>query len=414
MSWQVLRRWFEGRGTWLFYSFFILYFALLAIWGINRCEPWHDEGHFVETIKYFGGNFNRTALYNYEEMSTPLPFIIYAVWGKLVGFELPELRILSILIAFLSYLTFYILFKSHFDRLVAFLVVSFIALNPYFAGASLFVFTDMAAVLFLGLSFLSVVKKKPVLLGFALASALLSRQYLAFMVPSFFLFFSLKMLYNRDKKMLQYMSAVLISCIPLGLLMLFWGGSCPVNTVRNNYISYAYTFHPEFLTLYICQIFIYSFPFVLYKWKRFYSNKKIIVISFIASLTYFIFPVKPSQPGIAVNVFTVGYFHRLLTMVFPDGLVDIIFYLTYLLSLPVLLDFLSALISDIKLKRLGLRSLSVFTFVFYLIVMSFSYLVWEKYFVPVLPLVILLILKEYNPDKNAADNVSGDRVCNRP
>lgn len=385
----------NDKETWFFYFFLMLYLISLSIWGINRSEPWHDEGHFVETIEYFGKNLNLTALYNYEEMSTPLPFIVYALWGKLVGFQLPLLRILSILVAFSTYVVFFALFKNYYSSLIALLAVSFIALNPYFAGASVFVFTDMMAVCFLGLSFLAVLKGKPVLLGIALASALLTRQYLAFLVPAFFLFFLLNLVYSGERIYLKYLSAVALSCVPLGLLVLFWGGFSPVNNVKNLYIPYAFTFHPEFLTLYICQIIIYVFPFVLYNWKKFYLNNKILLISLAVSFLYLLFPVRPSMPGIEVNVLTVGYFHRFLKIFLSDRITHVVFYFSYLLSLPVLFTFLYSVVSDIKQKRLGLRFLCVATLLFFLLVMPFSYLLWEKYFLPVLPVVVFLIFNDY-------------------
>lgn len=392
--WRKLNNFIKGRETRIFLSFLMFYFILLALWGINRSEPWHDEQHFVETVNYFGQNFNSNALYNYEEMSTPLPFIIYAAWGKLVGFQLPVLRILSIIIALITYLLFFSLFKNYYSSLTALMAVPFFAFNPYFAGASIFVFTDMMAILFLGLSFVSLQRGKPVLLGIALASALLTRQYLVFLVPAFFLYIFLNFRNSGQKGYLKYMSAVALSCVPLVLLMFFWGGSSPVNTVRNNYISYAFTFHPSFLTLYISQIFIYSFPFILFQWRKFYQNKRIVLISLLLSVSYLAFPVSSSIPAIEADVFTVGYFHRFLKMFLSDGMVHIVFYLTYLMSLPVLISFISSALDDFKQKRIGLRFLCAVTFLFFLLVMPFSYLVWEKYFIPVLPVVVFLIMSD--------------------
>lgn len=399
ISWRELMNFVKGRETWLFLFFLIIYFSLLALWGINRPEPWHDEHHFVETVKYFGENFNSTALYNYEEMSTPLPFFIYAVWGKLAGFQLPVLRILSILVACLTFLVFFSIFKKYYNGLVALVVVPFFALNPYFAGASIFVFTDMMAILFLGLSFLGIQRGKPFLLGIALASALLTRQYLAFLVPAIFLYTSLVFLNSGKKGELKYLIAVVLSCVPLGLLMLFWGGSTPVNTLRDTFISYAFTFHPAFLTLYISQIFIYSFPFILFKWRKFFLDRKIVLISLLASVSYLLFPVSSSIPAIEVDVTTVGYFHRFLKMFLSDSMVHVVFYFAYLMSLPVLFTFISSAYSDFKQKRIGLRFLFTATLLFYLLVMPFSYLVWEKYFIPVLPVVVFLIMNDFRKEE---------------
>lgn len=400
MVFQKFLKWAECNATFILYSFLVIYFSSLAIWGINRPDAWSDEYHFVETIKYFGNNLNLSTLHSYEEMSTPLPFIVYAIWGKVAGFELPMLRILSILIAFCTYLVFYSIFKSYFSRLTALLAVTFFALNPYSAGASLFVFTDMIAILSLGLSFLSVIKRKPVLLGISLSSAMLSRQYLAFLVPPFVIYYGLKVLYSKEKSDLKSLLTVVLSCIPLGLLVLYWGGSCPDNLRKEQYMSYAFAFHPEFMTLYICQIVVYTFPFLLYYWKRFYTDKKIILISILVSLLYFVFPVKPSIAGIEANVLTVGYFHRFLRVFLSDGWINLTFYISFLFALPVLFTLLLSMISDLRKKKISITFLSIGTMMCFLLVMPFSYLVWEKYFLPVLPIMIFLILSRFEIRKD--------------
>ena len=403
MRFEQVKSWITGKETRIFYLFIICYLSLLAFCGINRPDAWHDEDHFVETIKYFGENLNFRSLYDYEEMSTPLPFIVYAIWGKFVGFGLPNLRIFSILTAFCTYLIFYSFFKSFFNKLTAILAVAFFAINPYSAGISLFVFTDMLAILSLGLSLLSVIKRRPVLLGIGLSASLLSRQYLAFLIPPFFLFYALKLLYSKDIHDLKSLIAVVLSCIPFGLLVLYWGGTCPDNICKNNYVSYAFVFHPEFLTLYISQIFIYTFPFVLYHWKKYYFSTKIILISILTSAFYFLFPVKTSIPGMHANVLTVGYFHRFLKMFLNDGTTNLVFYFAFLLALPVFFTFLSDIVSDIRAKKFDIRFLSVCILICFLIVMPFSYLVWEKYFLPVLPIVIFLILYDGGRKTNAED-----------
>ena len=380
---------FEGKENILFAIFFTCYLAALAVWGINR-EHWHDEYHFVKTIHYFGKTPILSALYNYEEMSTPLPFLTYALWGKMTGFQLPHLRIFSLIIAFCTYLAIFSFFKRHLSQRTSLFAVVFLACIPYFAGASIFVFTDMMAILFLALAFLAAEKRKPVLLSISLAAAVLSRQYFIFLVPPFFFFYALRLYFLKNRSEAYFAIGTLLSCIPLGALFLYWGGSCPVNETQKMYVSNAFLFHPEFLSLYIGQIFLYALPFTLYYWKKFYLNRRILVSSLILSSFYLISPIKPSAPAIEVNKLTVGYFHRFLTLFLNDTMIHVVFYLCFLLALPLLLTFIFNAISNFRNRNFSLVFLSELSLLFFLITMSFSYLLWEKYFIPILPLVLFL------------------------
>jgi hypothetical protein len=78
---------------------FIIFESIVVIAGDLNREPWGDEYHFVQTVKQFGTNFSIETLTHYNEMSGPLPFIIYSLWGRVFGFDLFILRLLSILIA---------------------------------------------------------------------------------------------------------------------------------------------------------------------------------------------------------------------------------------------------------------------------------------------------------------------------
>jgi len=59
---------------------FLLCYETLLYFTVTRNQPlWHDEGHFIETIKYCADGLNLERLKNYNEMSTPLPFLIYVL-----------------------------------------------------------------------------------------------------------------------------------------------------------------------------------------------------------------------------------------------------------------------------------------------------------------------------------------------
>src|SRR6266568_4671245 len=66
---------------------------IVCVIGLNH-PTWGDEGHFIGTITSFGSDLSIAQLTNYPEVTTPLPFIVYALWGRAFGFDPFHLRIL--------------------------------------------------------------------------------------------------------------------------------------------------------------------------------------------------------------------------------------------------------------------------------------------------------------------------------
>ena len=136
-----------------FLIFLVLLCSLQAIIvytiGLNR-SPYGDEVHFVPTVKLFGENLTLKTLKHYPEMITPLSFILYGLWGKLLGFDVHVLRILSLIIAITTYIVLHRLFYTVFeDTTTSVLSTIFIALHPYMIGLNIFVYTDMLGILFI-------------------------------------------------------------------------------------------------------------------------------------------------------------------------------------------------------------------------------------------------------------------------
>lgn len=156
------------------------YLIGIAVAGIHR-PAWGDESHFVVTARIFGEQFGWTTLTHYEEMSTPLPFMLYGLWGAVLGFELGTLRILSLLIAGGTYVSFYRLVRHLGGQGYQSLgLTALLAMNPYMIGLSLFVFPDMLTIGFAILVMRTMLADRPLLAALANALGLLSKQYFLF------------------------------------------------------------------------------------------------------------------------------------------------------------------------------------------------------------------------------------------
>ena len=384
----------------------LIFEGIVFYFAVNK-PYWNDEAHFVDTINHFGEDMSISTIKSYNEMSTPLPFILYSFWGRIFDFRIQTLRLFSVLVAFITYLLFHKLVFSIFkDIKISLLTTAFIVLHPYMVGLSVFVFTDMLAILFVILSCIAIREQKPILLSIFLACCLLCRQYLIFFILAAGLYYLI--IYYNNKSNRHVIRTMLLSCfisiLPLAILVILWKGLCPENDLKNIYLDKGYSFHPSYLNLYICQFSIYLVPIILISWKKFYKNKIIILISFVLSWFYWLFPVRIAGYQIDAHVDSVGFFHRFIKSISGNQFIeDIVFHVAYLLGLPIIIVIAKDIFSEWHDKKRGFPlflDLSIFAA---LIVMPFSYYCWEKYFLPFLPLVTLRILLFKYSDKLKSD-----------
>ena len=374
---------------------FLLGYETILYFMVAVKQPlWHDEGHFIETIKYLAENLSLERLKHYNEMSTPLPFLAYALWGKITGFNLPALRMLSLIIAFGTFLSFYFFFRYWYQNTqTALLLLGFLIFQPYMIGITIFVYTDMLTMFFLAMSLISLHKDEPILFSVALAGGLLCRQYFIFWCLAILVYFIWIQYTSRDHRSLKMIFSTFVAMLPVGLLFIFWRGLSPDNELQQQYISNGLSFHPGFMVFYICTFMIYLSPLVIIRRKQFYRNWKINMIAVILSVCYFLYPVRASQAAEQAGVFTTGYFHRFIRWALPRSVEDIVFYLIFLVALPVFIHLAIGLYQQWRLRSnqpIMLTDLAIFSF---LITMSFSYVNWEKYLLPLIPLAILSVLR---------------------
>ncbi|RKX25451.1 MAG: hypothetical protein DRP47_09810 [Candidatus Zixiibacteriota bacterium] len=374
--------------TFFILAIILLQLTVIIVAGLNR-PAWGDEGHFVETVNLFGRNLNLNTLTHYNEMSGPLPFVIYSFWGRLFGFELSSLRILSVLIALICYLLFHrLIFIITGEGKVAFWMALFLSVHPYMVGFSIFVFTDGLAILFLIAAALAIVRTNPLLLGLSCAAALLCRHYAVFLIAATVVYSLIIWLKEKRKDSAKMLWAGFASILPLVFLIVLWGGLSPDNTLRNLYLEKSLIFHPNYLILYICLLFAYQLPIVVLKWRKIYNDWKTLLICFVVSWLYWFAPVGPSKYDIANNTFTVGLFNRLIVWIYDaKWLEQGIFFVCFMLGLPILAIVLKGIRGSIKQAHFDFVFFLDLSILLFLMTMPFSYLGWEKYIMPLVPFV---------------------------
>jgi len=392
----------------LIFAVLIVIFELIAAWLVGLDRPaWEDEAHFYRTVRLFGSNPSLTTLRTYPEMSTPVPFAAYAVWGRLFGYELSHLRTLSILFGLLTYLIFFQLLSRLVSdlRLVWFGAI-LLVLEPYMIGFTMFVYTDISAILFGTLALFGLARRSAWITCAGLALAVLCRQYMAFLTVTAFIFFACEWFANKKPDTLRQLAAVVLSAIPFAALVLFWGGTSPDNTLRQQFLGDGVRFHPEMLSLYIACLFVYLLPLFALSARRFYTNWKVLALSVIGVGFIVFFPIKVSAPLAILGVSRVGQFHRILKIVLGNEfLIHMGFAVCFLFALPMVLYLTRDLFTRIREMRIDFRFLLGLSVAVFLVMMPFSYLGWEKYLMPVIPGAIVYLILVFDSERRPAVSV---------
>ncbi len=342
--------------------------AVTLALGLSTPYP-GDEARFIETAKLFGRALSLDLLRSYPEMSGPLPFLFYGWWGRVFGYSLAAMRCGSLALALAALLILWIFLRRLLDERAAFLSGCALCLNPYFATMSLFVYTDMAAV-GSGLAALATaLHGRPVTMAMALAAAMLSRQYMVFLA------LGLGVFYWRQTRMVAACAA---SMLPLAALVVLWGGPAPDSWMRREYLAGGTHFQMASLTGYIAQMPIYLLPFVIAARRRLRFPAPVMAAVLVASGLYWLYPIRVPDASARIGLSTVGLLDRALTQagIWRDAVYWAGFFTGLLM--------LAALFDDARRHR-GYPLLAALVTAAFLAVMPWSYLYWEKYLLPLLP-----------------------------
>jgi 4-amino-4-deoxy-L-arabinose transferase-like glycosyltransferase len=366
-----------------------------------RRDCWNDECHFIETIRLFIAQPTLSTLAGYNEMSTPLPFILYALWGRIFGDSLVALRLFSLIITAVTYFSFYRLFESIFsDRRKAAWLTLFLAINPYMAGASVFVYTDMLTMFFLYVFCLALKNRSPLLVCIGAACGLLCRQFFVFIVVAAFCWCFVSYIQRKERRELVMTGALVLGALPLCACFLLWQGFCPSNFFKTRYISHAMSFHPNSVTMYATQIIIYLLPVICLRIKSLYANRARLMAAALTCWIYWLIPVAGS-PAAKIKTDTIGFFHRLLRVWPGERREQWVFFICFALALPVLFSILSDARQRIKSKDGSFPLFIDFSIIAFFLVMPFSYMHWEKYFLPLVPLMAIQFLLPYGKNEKS-------------
>lgn len=154
-------------------------YIILVVWLDFLQGPyWHDEKTFWQTSLTFSDRLLPSIedLTDYNELNTPLPFIIFGALEYLFHQGIFTGRLLNLILS-LS-IVFIIGYPSHGKRTRAILCLIGLLLCPYFLWLSGRLYTEMIACFWVILGFVSYVRNRHIISGFAFILAIASRQYM--------------------------------------------------------------------------------------------------------------------------------------------------------------------------------------------------------------------------------------------
>ncbi|HEX9250726.1 MAG TPA: glycosyltransferase family 39 protein, partial [Ignavibacteriaceae bacterium] len=321
-------------------------------------------------------------------------FLFYALWAKIFGSSIENLRIITLIISFITWQFVYYLFqlfvkKESHALLLSFLVVA----NPYFFGTSVFVFTDMLTILLSLAAIISFRINK--LLQFIIFSALaiLCRQY-AVIIPAVVIIYSLLNYKNDRLNNRNYVIGSFLTFLPLVILFGVWKNIAPASGIEKWVVPNSSFYNIDYINTYITFSVIYLFPLAIIFLKKIKLSYSSLFIAFLLTVILSFFPIKSS---IATLDFTdyksVGFVHQGLINVFgyESIVLKIVLGIFLLAGCYISAELMKRFYLHLKIKSFDLSIISTLLWVLFLLIMPFSYQVWEKYLTMILPFLILSI-----------------------
>lgn len=377
----------------IWFAFSLISLTLIGIVSL-RLPFRGDERHIVETIRLFENNFNFETIKDYPEVTPPFFFLFYALWAKVFSASTESLRILTLVISFITWQLVYYLFESFTKKKFHALLLSVVVIaNPYFFGTSVFVFTDMLTILLILAAVISLIKSRLYLFIILTAFAILCRQY-AVVIPAAVIFYSFLNYKNDKANNRNYLIGSLITFLPLSVLFVIWKNISPASGIEKWIVPNSSFYNIDYINTYITFSVIYILPLVIVFYKKIKFNYVTFLIAFVFTIIVSFFPIKISMATLEFTDYkTVGIVHQTLV----EFLGNESFWLKIILAFLLLAgcyintELLKRFYTAIKTKLLDKEIIFTLLWVLFLLIMPFSYQVWEKYLTMILPFLILSI-----------------------
>lgn len=360
------------------FSLAVVYGVALTYMDFLTFPPERDELHFWLTSLNFSKSWlpPLETLRDYNELSTPLPFLVFGWLERFFGGGIAVGRYLNLACSLVILLAI----GMPGDKYPGprFKSAAGLLLHPYFLGTALLLYTDMIAAL-LGLGGLCFyARRRFSLSGLCFILAISSRQYMVAFPAAILLS---EFLPSASSSRSKYgVAAMILSIVSLVGWFTFFGGFGPEAEIARQQVDTVswVVLHPEFGLYFLVCIGIYyvipeSILFQEWGWLRQAPGKWTIGILLGLTLLFFLFP--PLQNYVFTP--TMGYFDKAVR--------------TFAGDIPrMAIYWVLAAITCLRFFRLNFSA--VLVGLHFLMLMK-AYGAWDKYALPVL--VVLWFLKAW-------------------
>lgn len=369
----------ESRSSLLLFFLVVslLYLALFILWDRFEFSMIDDESHYWSASLSFSQSLvpSLNQLKNYNELSTPLPFIIFGYLEYLFHGGIFAGRLFNFALSF-TIVCLIGMPRQRRDR-YSILAACGLLLFPYYLRTSCLLYTDIIAAFFVILGFWFYTRDHHILSSISFTLAIASRQFMLAFPAAVAIFELIASLRNDPRVNIRWLAPTVAMSSILGWILLF-GGLVPPETteevhklptqVPQNAFELSWLF-PEHGLYFLACIGLY---FVIPEWilfRRWTNTRSLLTrkngyIALVLLLLFFIYPPLNSN----------GILIRTLRL-FPSSFLQ--------LSLLYILVFLVC----VRFSRLNL----VFWILLINCVVLMKGFAWDKYTLPVL--VVLWYLK---------------------
>lgn len=363
----------------IFWGIVVAAYLIGIIMSLLQREPLVDEaGSNIPFTEKFMADYPYFDMNNGGPSSTPLAFIFLSAIGKVLGVNIHVFRLITALISFSGFYTFYKILDSKCGGYYP--AALFLLFNPYFYRLSFTFYIGVWGILFAMLSVYFVLKSptftNSILAGLCLAAAVLTQQFYVFLVPALILmyYFSQESFIGDKKVLFKHISIILLPQISYLLLFIHWKGMTSPEYQNVHIISIK----PQNIIYFFILAGFYFGWLVLNKSK---FNKKFIFA--VLALPLFVIYVPKYTGELKSGDMLTGLIMRIsdALKLFNENL-QLLFLLVFFVLGLIL--FLNGKMKDIWLLPL----------MFFVASMAFNTVSGERYFISVIPFLILYFLQQ--------------------
>lgn len=239
--------------------------------GLGFSAQTDEIKYHWDTIRQFGQAWPAIPWRDYRAATSPLPYVLWGIWGRLFGFELPALRALTVIMTYAGVLAFYALARrrGHARPLAESLVLLF---SPYVFLNSFTVYTVNMGLLFLVLALRFYLDEERLGWkglwwgGWAAAAAIYCRQHYLFLPAGLGLAWLIRRGLQRRVSWADGRDLALI-LLPVALFLPLygsWGGFTPPAFQE----LHPFRLSPEHINFLLVFIGFYFAPLAVMAWPK--------------------------------------------------------------------------------------------------------------------------------------------------